>query len=100
MEARLLAIADAPDKMFVDKFLGMPANNFFVLLCSPCVSALTAEQERLALARLLATPLMKERFYQATELVDRNHITHNRARIKEELSKRPMRSFRFVINKN
>jgi len=79
----------------------MAANNFFVLLCSsPYLSALTIEQERMALARLLATPLMKERFYQATELVDRNHITDNRARIKEELSKRPMRSFRFIINKN
>jgi hypothetical protein len=79
----------------------MATNNFFVLLCcSPYVSAVTVEQERLALARLLSTPLMKERFFQATELVDRNHITNNRARIKEELSKRPMRSFRFVINKN
>ena len=78
----------------------MATNNFFVLLCSPYLSAVTIEQERLALARLLSTPLMKERFFQATELVDRNRITHNRARIKEELSKRPMRSFRFVINKN
>jgi hypothetical protein len=52
------------------------------------------------LSRLLSTPLMRERFYQATELVDRNQITSNRTKIKEELSKRPMRSFRFVINKN
>ncbi|MFM8806645.1 MAG: hypothetical protein ACKOD1_04720 [Sphingomonadales bacterium] len=79
----------------------MATKNIFVLLCSsPYLSALTIEQERLALARLLNMPFMKERFYQATELVDRNHITQNRARIKEELSKRPLRSFRFVINKN
>ncbi len=78
----------------------MAANNIFVLVCTPYLSAVAVEQERTTLSRLLATPLMRERFFQATELVDRNHITNNRARIKEELSKRPMRSFRFVINKN
>ncbi|MFM7646238.1 MAG: hypothetical protein ACKO41_05930 [Sphingomonadales bacterium] len=78
----------------------MPATNILVLVCTPYLSSHAVEKERLALTRLLATPLMRERFYQATELVDRNHITNNRLRIKEELSKRPLRSFRFVINKN
>ncbi|MFM8592467.1 MAG: hypothetical protein ACKOA3_06190 [Sphingomonadales bacterium] len=78
----------------------MPASSIFVLVCTPYLSAMAVEQERRFLSSLLSTPLMKERFYQATELVDRNHITGNRTRIKEELSKRPLRSFRFVINKN
>jgi hypothetical protein len=78
----------------------MPTKNMLVLVCTPYLSAGAVEQERLILTRLLSTPLMKERFFQATELVDRNHVTNNRTRIKEELSKRPMRSFRFVINKN
>jgi ABC-type uncharacterized transport system fused permease/ATPase subunit len=78
----------------------MPATSIFVLVCNPYLSAVAVEQERIQLARLLTTPFMKERFYQATELVDRNHITNNRSRINEELSKRPLRSFRFVINKN
>jgi len=78
----------------------MPASSIFVLVCTPYLSAMAVEQERAFLTNLLSTPFMKERFYQATELVDRNHITGNRTRIKEELSKRPLRSFRFVINKN
>lgn len=82
------------------KFFFMSGKTIFVLVCTPYLSATAVEQERMTLSRLLATPLMRERFYQATELVDRNHITSNRATIKEELSKRPMRSFRFVINKN
>jgi len=78
----------------------MPVAANFVLVCTPFLSPSDVEQERISLSRLLATPQMKERFYQAIELVNRNHITTNRTVIKEELSRRPMRSFRFVINKN
>jgi hypothetical protein len=77
----------------------MSGKGIFVLVCTPYLSATAVEQERTMLSRLLSTPLMRERFYQATELVDRNQITSNRTKIKEELSKRPMRSCRFVFKK-
>jgi len=78
----------------------MPASANFVLVCTPYLTPDDLEKERVHLSRLLATPEMKERFYQSIELVNRNHITTNRSVIKDELSRRPMRSFRFVINKN
>jgi len=51
-------------------------------------------------SRILSSPIFINQFWDSVEMVNRNYITSNRKCIERELNHYPLRSFRFIINKN
>jgi len=52
------------------------------------------------LSQILSSPTFVNQFWDSIEMVNRNYITNNRKCIEGELNHHPLRSFRFIINKN
>jgi len=51
-------------------------------------------------SQILSSPTFVNQFWDSIEMVNRNYITSNRKCIERELNHHPLRSFRFIINKN
>jgi len=57
-------------------------------------------QIRNYVSQVLSSQTFTNRFWDSVEMVNRNYITSNRKCIERELNHHPLRSFRFIINKN
>ena len=74
--------------------------NLLVVSKNSFISEQAIEQELESLNEILVNFEKPEQFCRSHELVNRNRITQNAAKILIESRRKKLRSFRFLINKN
>ena len=75
-------------------------SNTLILFKKRFISSQALESEMKLLIELIFSIKHPEQFCNAHELVDRNRITSKKKKILKESGNNPLRTFRFLINKN